>query len=699
MEPSRPNDLSESQRAAGRFKTLLEATPEAIIAVDREGRIVFANTQTERVFGYSQEELLGQSVDMLVPDRSRARHFRHLAQYTHQPIMRPMKLGVDLRARRRDGTELPVEISLHPMADTDDPVVFAVVRDVTERRCVVEKLRERERQFRAIFNATFQYMGLLDPNGILLEANQSALDLVGVPAGEVIGRPLWDTPWWNHSAELQSRLREAVKAAAAGEFVRFEAFHPRPDGSLTAVDFSLKPVRDETGRVTLLVPEGRDISDRKRVDHEREELLAVAQAARVAAEEARSLLERVQVVTDAALAHLPVDELLDELLDRIRTHLGVDTAVVLLMEPQEQVLGVRAAKGLDEGLTRTIRVPVGKGFAGRVAAERRPVVIEDLEGADIVNPVLRQSGIRTLLGVPLLIEGRVLGVLHVGSLSSRRFTEDDVRLLELVADRVAVAIERGRLYDGERWARAEAEASLRIRAEAERMKDDLTNMIVHDLKNPLSGITMMIQAALRRRDELPPRQCETLLQIGRTCQEMMRLVQNVLEISKIEEGKMPVAREPVVLAEIVDEVLRDYTPVAEQTGKSLHVALGSKLPAVAADHALLKRVLVNLVVNALRHSGSHEVRIEADPTSGNGEIVVRIVDHGRGIPEEDQARIFEKFATVGHVGGGEPNTDTGLGLPFCKLAVERMGGRIALTSGAGTATVFAVALPIYRSDG
>jgi PAS domain S-box-containing protein len=688
-------DLSERQRAEERFRSLLESAPDPILGVNGDGRIVFANAQTEKVFGYRRAEILGQPIELLVPERFREHHQRARADYHREPTTRAMGAGLDLSARRRDGSVLPVEISLSPMTDAGGPVIVAIVRDITERKRADAEVRERERKFRAIFNATFQFIGLMTPGGVVLEANQSALDLAGVTPADVIGTPFWETPWWTHSPELQARLREAVRRAARGEFVRFEATHRRPDGSLAAVDFSLKPVHDEAGRVILLVPEGRDVTDRKRAEVERERLLALAEAERATAERARETLERVQVVTDAALAHLPLDQLLHELLGRIRTVLAVDAAVVLLADETEPVLRVRAAEGVDEPLARTTHVAIGEGFAGRVAAAQRPVIIEEPRPADLISPVLRDGGFRTLLGVPLLVEGRLVGVLHVDSRSARRFTEDDVRLLELFAGRVAVAIDRGRLYEAERAARAEAEASLRIRAEAERMKDDLTNMVVHDLKNPVSGIAMLIQAALRRRDELPVRQRNTLLQIERTCREMMRLIQNVLEISKMEEGKMPVVREPVALGEIFEQVVREYTPVAEQTGKSLHVAASADLPAVSADHGLLKRVLVNLVVNGLRHSGSRDVRVEAAPVRGDGEVVIRVVDHGRGIPEEEQARIFEKFTSVRRGPGGDASTDTGLGLPFCKLAVERMGGRIALTSTLGAPTVFTVALPIH----
>jgi len=238
-----------------------------------------------------------------------------------------------------------------------------------------------------------------------------------------------------------------------------------------------------------------------------------------------------------------------------------------------------------------------------------------------------------------------------------------------------------------------AEEALSARAEVERMKDDLTRMVVHDLKNPVTGIAMLAQLLLRKSDGLGERQRHHLEQIQRTCREMMRLIQNLLEISKIEEGKMPVVREPIVLHELVAEVLADYQPVAEQAGRTIHLEVASDTPVALADPALLKRVLVNLVVNALRHSGSRDVRVVLGPGPGPDEVTVQVIDHGRGIAPEDRALIFEKFRSVRRSPTDEPASDTGLGLPFCKLAVDRMGGRIGLDSTAER-TAFAVTLPV-----
>jgi anti-sigma regulatory factor (Ser/Thr protein kinase)/putative methionine-R-sulfoxide reductase with GAF domain len=159
--------------------------------------------------------------------------------------------------------------------------------------------------------------------------------------------------------------------------------------------------------------------------------------------------ERIQALynlSDPALSELGLNELLDELLLRVRSALQVDTVAVLLYEEETQQLVARAAKGIEEEVEQGVRIPIGRGFAGRIAAERVAIFIADVDHADILNPILREKGIRSLLGVPLIVEGSLIGVMHVGSLRPRRFVANDVAVLQLAAARVAPGIDRARLY-------------------------------------------------------------------------------------------------------------------------------------------------------------------------------------------------------------------------------------------------------------
>jgi GAF domain-containing protein/anti-sigma regulatory factor (Ser/Thr protein kinase) len=171
-------------------------------------------------------------------------------------------------------------------------------------------------------------------------------------------------------------------------------------------------------------------------------------------------LRRLEAITDIALAHSELETMLPELLERVSGTLHVDTVAVLLLDEETDEVVARAAKGIEEEVEQGVRIPLGAGFAGRIAAERKPRVVPDIDNYPIYNPILRQKGIRSLLGVPLLAGGNLIGIMHVGSLSLREFTEEETRLLEQAAGRIAPAIEHARLYAAERAARREAETAL-----------------------------------------------------------------------------------------------------------------------------------------------------------------------------------------------------------------------------------------------
>ena len=152
-------------------------------------------------------------------------------------------------------------------------------------------------------------------------------------------------------------------------------------------------------------------------------------------------LRYIQSLTDAALSRLDEQEFLAELLDRVTDILHADTAAVLLLDFSSGHLIATAAAGLEEEVAQGVRIPVGHGFAGRIAAQHKPVILDHVDQTTVLNPILWQKGIRSMMGVPLVAGGRVIGVMHVGSLIPRDFTSDDVELLWLAADRAAAAVQ------------------------------------------------------------------------------------------------------------------------------------------------------------------------------------------------------------------------------------------------------------------
>jgi PAS domain S-box-containing protein len=238
------------------------------------GRAIRWNRAFEDVTGYTAEEIS----NIPAPDSYYSPADLERARTFTQAVLTAGIGSIELELICKDGRKIPTEYNVAVVKDEEgQPKYFiSIGRDITKRKRAEALLKESESKFKAVFNNAFEFMGILTTDGVLTQANQASLDFGGVKESDVLGKPFWETAWWTHSPEQQDKLRDAVARAAAGEIVRFEAFHPGPDGTTHYADFSVKPVRDEFGKVSLLVPEGRDITERKQAEEalkENEELL------------------------------------------------------------------------------------------------------------------------------------------------------------------------------------------------------------------------------------------------------------------------------------------------------------------------------------------------------------------------------------------------------------------------------------------
>ena len=247
------------QGAEKRLEVLFDSAAEFMFIVDAEAIILRANQCVFRVAGYSRDEVIGRKINNFFTPNTRDK-----CAYSAPGLLEPGYNRSDIDFVCKDGSIIHMECSVVAVPDEHNAFsTFLVIqRDISERLRVARELEESERRFRAIFNSSFQFIGLLDPEGTILEANQTALDFIDCSNADVVGKPFWETPWWAHSPQLQKRLKEGIVEAARGKLVRFEGEHLGKDGQRIVIDFSLKPVLNEQGEIVLIIPEGRDITER-----------------------------------------------------------------------------------------------------------------------------------------------------------------------------------------------------------------------------------------------------------------------------------------------------------------------------------------------------------------------------------------------------------------------------------------------------
>jgi len=258
------NNLEEIKESERKFRLLFEQSADAILLIENQ-KYIDCNEATVQMLGYkNKNDLLNMHPSDISPE------FQPDGKKSLLKAGEMMNMAYKKRShrfewihRRANGEDFPVEVLLTAIPVGDKELLYTVWRDISDRKIAENALKESEAIVKAIFNQAFQFIGILDKEGRIKDANNSAVKILQISKRDLMGQFFWDTPWWSHSTEEQNKLKHAIKRGLEGKFSRFETFHMDHNNEKVYVDFSLKPLYDENGEILFLIPEGRDITDRK----------------------------------------------------------------------------------------------------------------------------------------------------------------------------------------------------------------------------------------------------------------------------------------------------------------------------------------------------------------------------------------------------------------------------------------------------
>jgi diguanylate cyclase (GGDEF)-like protein/PAS domain S-box-containing protein len=440
---------AELNRSVSLLHATLEATADGILAVTTAGELISFNEKLVQMWGISEE--VRNSMDRTV-------RLTFLTKQVKDPrafLGRVQEIYSDAETESCDILEFKdgrtFERYTQPIRV--GPNIIGRVwrfRDITSREKVTAMLGDSQRRFRAIFDSSFQFVSLLKPDGTLLEANQTSLDFAGIKLRDVANKPFWQGPWWGSSPEIREQLKDAIVRSAKGEFVRYEV-EVKGISRTAIVDFSLKPVADETGKIVLLLPEGRDITQSKQVQ------VAL-----------RQQVERERLVTQIQSrirSSLDIKDILNTTVAEVREFLATDRVIVFHFRSDWN--GDVVVESVGEGWKPLLGMAtddccfansyVGQYVKGRIRS------VEDIYAsnfaechvnflaecqvrANLVVPILQQ-GIQNRDGNPSCQVPRLWGLLIAHHCSTpRKWQKFDVDLLSQLSTQVAIAIEQSQLY-------------------------------------------------------------------------------------------------------------------------------------------------------------------------------------------------------------------------------------------------------------
>jgi PAS domain S-box-containing protein len=726
--------IAEPGSAEEMFRLAVEACPNGMVMVGSDGKMVMVNTEIEHQFGYRREELIGQPVDILVPTRLRAQHTRHRHDFIPRPETRRMGAGRDLFGLRKDGTEFPVEVGLNLIRSGQQLLVLSVIVDISQRK----QMAQLEGKYRGLLEAAPDAMVVVNQSGEIVLANLQAEKQFGYHRDELLGQDVTNIiPEGFAERLVADHLRAAEDALAQEIGTGIELTGQRKDGGKFPIEIMLSPLDSVEGM--LVTAAIRDISVRKNAEEHLAQLEARSRGLLEAAPDAMvAVNQRGEIVLLNLRAEAEFGYRRDELLGQKVTNIIPEGFADRLLTDGVDVLAQQIVTGIDligrrrDGSEFPIEIMLsplqsGEGIlvirdaSVRKDAEKHLAQMEAryyglLEAAPAAMVVVNQRGEIALLNLQAEKDfgyhrdellGRKLKQIIPEGIAVRLVAGGLRSAVDTLALKAGTEVElNGRRKDGGEFpievmlsplVSSEELLVIRdisVRRHTERLKDEFVATVSHELRTPLTSISGSLGLLVGQWASKLPESAARLLAIAHTnSQRLVRLINDILDIEKLESGRVVFNLSRVAVRTLVEHAIEDNRGFAESYGVHVRLDVASVDADVNADPDRLAQVIANLLSNAIKFSPADgEVLVAVEKNGSSLRVAVR--DHGTGVPDDFKPHIFEKFAQADATNTRQKG-GTGLGLCIVRQIVERMGGRVDFNDAPGGGAIFYVELPVW----
>jgi PAS domain S-box-containing protein len=665
---------NDAYLASRRLAAIVESSDDAIISKDLRSIITAWNPAAERMFGYTREEAIGRSIRMIIPaDR----------QDEEEMVLDRIRRGESIEHYetircRKDGSRLPISLTVSPLRNQHGTIIGAskIARDITARKALDEISDEAlaaSRRLASIVESSDDAIVSKDLNGIITSWNAAAERMFGYTPEEAIGRSIRmiiPPDRQDEETTVLDRIRRGEKID------HFETIRCGKDGTCLPISLTVSPVRNEHGVIIGASKIARDISERKRAEeHANREQARMLFVARMA--EALSKSPDDEEMLNAA-AELAVPTLADWCaVDIMREDGTIARVAVAHVDPEKSDLA--RIRHDDATTPYTVQQVLRAGTPAAIYEISDDMIVASARGEQEQIRVLRSLGLTSFIRVPLQAGGHTVGLLTLAlGESKRRYADDDLRLAEDIASRLALAVENTRSY--------------RQLERANRLKDEFLATLSHELRTPLNaivGYARMLRGGMIAGEKVT-RAVET---IERNSTALAQMVDDLLDVARIVSGKMRLNVQPVELPLVLHEAVQTVTPAADSKRIRIHTVADPHVSPIAGDPDRLRQVVWNLLSNAVKFTpkdGRIHVRLERI----NSSVEITISDTGIGIAPDFLPHIFERFRQA-DAGVARQYGGLGLGLALVRNIVEMHGGTVdAFSEGPDRGATFRVRLPI-----